>query len=203
MSINVTPKFQSVSDLRDSIVSGGNVPKEYADKMMHKVPDLPVVKDRARYLVEKAKDRVVLDIGCTGPISVEIRKVAKTYYGVDQVQVEGCEVADLDHRPDLIPKHADVEVVICSEFLEHLANPGYFLLALKEHYKGREIYITVPNAGAYVMKDDFEMVNKEHVCWYSYTTLKTLLTRYGFEIKQARWYNGQPYKAEGIIVVVE
>lgn len=192
--------FKSVSDLRDSIVSTGSLDAEYARRMIHPVPDLPTVKDRKAWLVAKATGRIVLDIGCTGPISAEIRKASKVYYGVDRVPVEGCALVDLDHRPDLMPKHEDVELVIASEVLEHLANPGYFLMALREHYPGREILITVPNAGAYCTHDGAEVVNAEHVAWYSYTTLKTLLGRYGYAIAEARWYNGQPHKAEGLIV---
>lgn len=193
--------FRSIAALRDSIVSAGNLPPGYAERMLHPVPELPTVKDRGAYLVEKAKGKIVLDLGCTGDISAKIRAVAKTYYGVDRVPVDGCEVADLDHRPDTIPKHDDVEIVIASEILEHLGNPGYFLLAVSEHYPGRPVYITVPNAGSYSTHQDCEVVNREHVAWYSYTTLKTLLSRYGFDIQEARWHNGEPHKAEGLIVM--
>jgi len=198
----VSAKFASVSALRDAIVAPGHMDAAYAEKMIHAVPNLPTVKDRARYLVEKAKDKVVLDIGCTGPISLSIRKSSKKYYGVDRVASEGVVAVDIDHRPDQIPVYEDAETVILSEVIEHLANPGYFLMALKKLYAGRTFYITVPNAGAYAVKDDCEMVNKDHVAWYSYTTLKTLLTRYGYEIKEARWYGVGGHKSEGIIMVV-
>lgn len=199
--MGATP-FKTVTELRNAIVSTGHMDPEWAAKMLHPIPKLPTVPDRAAYLIEKAKGKIVLDIGCTGPISKAIRGVAKGYYGVDQVAADGVVAVDIDHRPDQIPVYPDVETVILSEVLEHLANPGYFLMALKQHYNGREVYITVPNAGSYAMREDCEMVNRDHVCWYSYTTLKTLLTRYGYEVKEARWYNGAPYKAEGIIMVV-
>jgi 2-polyprenyl-3-methyl-5-hydroxy-6-metoxy-1,4-benzoquinol methylase len=170
--------------------------------MHHRVPDLPTVKDRSAYLVEKAKDKIVLDIGCTGKISEAIRKAAKEYHGFDRVAGEGIDSLELDHRPDLMPVYESVELIICSEFLEHLANPGYFLLALKERYPGKIAYFTVPNAGAYTVHDGCEIVNVEHVAWYSYQTLKTLLTRYNYEILASRWYHGPPFKAEGIIMEV-
>jgi hypothetical protein len=31
--------------------------------------------------------------------------------------------------------------------------------------------------------------------------LRTLLERYGYTIAEFAWYNGQPYTAEGLIVV--
>jgi len=197
-----TPKFADIAALRDFIVAPG-VSHAYRAKMYQAIPEMPTVKDRAAYLVDKSKDKIVLDVGCTGPISTAIREVAKVYYGVDKVAGDGIEACDLDHRPDKMPVHEDVETIICSEMLEHLANPGYFLLALKKHYPGREIYFTVPNAGAYQVKDNCEIVNAEHVCWYSYATMKALLTRYGFEITSARWYNGEPYNAEGLIMVAK
>jgi hypothetical protein len=169
--------------------------------MYQPIPDLPTVKDRKRYLIEKSRDKIVLDIGCTGDISKAIKLVAKKYYGIDKVATDDVVAVELDHRPDLMPKYEDVEVIICSEVLEHLSNPGYFLLALKENYPGKTIYLTVPNAGAYLVRDDCEVVNSEHVCWYSYATLKSLLTRYEFNIIESRWYNGPEYKAEGIIMV--
>lgn len=198
MSTSVS--YKTVAELRNSIVSplGG----EWSRRMLHKVPEMPVIKDRASHLVMNAKGRVVLDIGCSGVISKQIRLAAKKYYGVDKVASDGVVGVDLDHRPDQIPKYEDVEVVICSEVLEHLSNPGYFLAALKTLYKGKEIVITVPHASAYAVKDDCEVVNNDHVCWYSYTTLKTLVSRYGFVIRESAWYHGKPHKAEGLIMVL-
>lgn len=193
--------FDSIAAVRESFIRK-EVNTEWAKRMLHQIPDLPTVPDRSKYLAEKAKDKIVLDIGCTGPISQVVKSSSKKYYGIDKVRGDW-ETVELDHRPDLMPKHDDVEVIICSEVLEHLSNPGYFLLALKDKYPNRLIYFTVPNAGAYVVKDDCEVVNSEHVCWYSYQTLKTLLTRYNYEIKESRWYHGQPYKAEGLIMVVQ
>lgn len=189
--------FKTIADLREAIVA----PNGYGTDMLHQVPDLPIVKNRGLYLVEKAKGKVVLDIGCTGQISQLIKQSAKTYYGVDRVAMGGCEAVDLDERPDLLPRHEDVDAVIASEILEHLTNPGNFLLKLKEYYPTVSKYFTAPNAGGICFEGDCEVVNKEHVAWYSYTTLKTLLTRCGFEIVESRWHNGEQYKAEGIIMV--
>lgn len=201
MSATPAKKFDSVSALRDAITS--KVDPAYVAHMYQPIPDLPTIKDRAAYLIEKAKGKVVLDIGCTGPISARVRMSASKYYGIDKVDGDCIVGVDLNHRPDLMPVFDDVEVVICSEILEHLSNPGYFLMALKEKYPKRLVYITVPNAGAYVVKDKCELVNAEHVCWYSYATLKQLLTRYDFEIKEARWGHGEPYTAAGVIMVAE
>jgi SAM-dependent methyltransferase len=197
------PQFKSIAALREAIVARGRGDPAWAQKMLHKVPELPTVKNRGAYLAAKAKGRTVLDIGCTGPISAEIRKHAKRYYGIDRVAADGVEAVELDSRPDLMPAHDDVDLVIAAEVLEHLANPGYFLLALKARYPGRECYISVPNAGAFVMRGDCEVVNAEHVCWYSYQTLRALLERHDIKITAVRWYNGGPFTAEGLIAMVK
>ena len=201
MSTSAT-SFETISALRDSLSGLGRLGPEYAAKMFHQVPDLPTVKNRAAYLVEKAKDKVVLDIGCLGPISAGIRAVAKGYHGVDRVPGDGWAVVNLDEDPQEMPAHADVELIIASELLEHLANPGRFLAALRPKYPAVPAYFTVPHAGGYSVRNDCEVVNRDHVCWYSYTTLQTLLGRYGYVIQEARWYGGPPHKAEGIIMVV-
>ena len=193
-------RCESVAALRDRLASGGHQGPAYADKMLHSVPDLPTVKDRAAFLVEKAKGRVVLDIGCSGVISAAIRAVAKSYYGIDRVEGPNVVAVDLDEAPHTMPVYP-VEVIIASELLEHLSNPGRFLAALREKYPGITVYFTVPQAGGYQVRNDCEVVNRDHVAWYSYTTLSTLLTRYGYAVTLARWYNGEPHRAEGLIVL--
>ena len=48
-------KFDSVSALREDIVSPGLA--EYKARMYQAIPNMPTVKDRSAYLVEKAKWR--------------------------------------------------------------------------------------------------------------------------------------------------
>ena len=189
----------NVAELRSLIQS--KFSPEYTRKMLHLVPTWPSIKDRASYLAENCKDKVVLDIGCTGALSAGIKKAARIYYGVDN-QAGAWTVVDLDAEPEKLPEFSNVEVIVASEVLEHLANPGKFLAELIKKYPKTETFITVPNAGAYTVYNGCEMVNKDHVAWYSYTTLSTLLDRYGYMLLDCCWYNGQPHKAEGIIMKV-
>jgi hypothetical protein len=89
--------------------------------------------------------------------------------------------------------------------LEHLTNPGYFLQQLR--VLGAPIIITVPNAfseaGRHWAAQARECVNVDHVAWYSWRTLKTLVERCGYEVREWYWYNGQPRFAEGLVFVVE
>lgn len=174
----------------------------WAAKMLHYVPDCPTVPDRAAYLVQRATGQIVLDLGCTGPISRQIEAAAKTYYGVDRAPGPWAQVVDLDRHPTRLERRADVTLIVASEFLEHLANPGRCLDVLAMLYPGTPLIVTVPNAGAYQVEDDCEVVNGDHVAWYSYTTLTTLLQRSGYTIDAMRWYHGHPHEAEGLIAEV-
>lgn len=190
-------KVGTVSELRDLIQA--RFSPEYTRRMLHLVPDLEVLKERQPYLADKAKGRIVLDIGCTGPLARSIKADAAKYYGIDKEKGEWT-VLDLDEEPQKLPKFDDVNLVMASEVLEHLCNPGNFLRYLSSTYPKIETYFTVPNVGAYQIVDGCEMVNQDHVAWYSYTTICTLLDKYGYKIEEAFWYNGKPHKAEGLLL---
>jgi hypothetical protein len=190
---------ETLSALRQAILAKPRDPK-WVEKMLHPVPEAPTILKRAVYLVAKAKGEVVLDLGCTGEISAAIRQVAKGYYGVDRVAAPSTVIVDLDRTPEQLPVYPGVTLILASELLEHLANPGRCLEAIAKAYPQTPIYLSVPQAGAYQMLDGCEMVHAEHVAWYSYTTLMTLLARVGYRVLDWRWYHGQPPTAEGVIV---
>lgn len=189
----------SVAELRSVIQQ--RYDETYAAKMLHTVPEWPAIKDRSEYLKEKATGQVVLDLGCTGNLSKRIRAAASKYYGVDIREGEW-DVVDLDKNPEKLPSYPDVTMVIASEIIEHLTNPGRLLEEIARKYPNIDTYISVPNAGAYTVVDGKEMVNKDHVAWYSYTTLSTLTDKCGFDVCDCVWYNGRPHKAEGLIIKV-
>ena len=151
---------------------------------------------------ERGKEKVVLNFGAKGPTGSRIQAVTVRYYGIDRAEGGDWAKVDVDRLPGEMPTFPDVNLIIVSELLEHLANPGSFLEALRAKYPQVPVYVTVPHAGGYSVKGACEVVNREHVAWYSYTTLKHLLARYGYAIQEARWYNGPPHKAEGLIMLV-
>ena len=209
--------MSTISELRDSLDGPS---QEYRTKQLHPVPEVGVV-DRSRFIIERCKDKYVLDIGATGPMHEAICEVAKWCYGVSKPSASGVqsdvvspnrytEYIDLDLNPSAIPVVNHVEVVVCGEVIEHLSNPGHFLSRLRQTYKC-PIIITVPNAfgdGGRKLLDvqGLENCNVDHVAWYSHRTIKTLLERHGFAIKEFYWYGhkGQrPKFSEGLIVVTE
>lgn len=182
----------------------------YEAKMVHRVPNAPVV-DRAQFILQRCSDKVVLDIGASGPMHEAIVRVAKRCYGIDKPNrsdvLLGDDVfgVDLDDDPRSIPVLENVEIIVCGEVIEHLSNPGRFLESIRWLYEC-PVIITVPNAfsdaGMKAMARGIENVNLEHVAYYSYHTLKELVTRHGYGVREHYWYGGRPMFSEGLIFVV-
>lgn len=179
------------------------------DRMLHEVPDVPVV-DREAFILERCTGKRVLNVGCNGTdgragLHKRIGEVAEVAYGMDREGADYC--VDLDYLPDFhdLAESLDVDLVVCGEVLEHLANTGYFLQQL--HGMDTPVIITVPNAYSANAQDwngrnRTEQVNIDHVAWYSWRTLKTLVERYGYTVQEWYWYNGEPLTAEGLVFVV-
>lgn len=209
--------FSSIDELRSQL--GGPVSQqrtpEYIAKQMHAVPDAPVI-DRNKFILGKVKGKHVLSFGASGPLHEQMVAAADTVAGVDRTDSDDIVGFDLDDvsQSDLPiqrlwegPLWYEPDIIVCGEILEHLSNPGWFLKRLKLQWPFVPVIITVPNAMSTVgldhMKRGTENVNIDHVSWYSWRTLSTLLSRVGYNIKEFYWYNGQPRFAEGLIVVTE
>lgn len=176
--------------------------------MLHEVPEVATMT-RERFILERCAGKRVLNIGSAGTdargrVHRRIREVASELWGVDR---EGADFnLDLDDLATALAIDLpDVDLIVCGEVLEHLANPGYFLRWL--HWRETSILITVPNAYSqnareWNEKRQTECVNVDHVCWYSWRTLKTLVERYGYTVAEWYWYGGQPRTAEGLVFVV-
>jgi 2-polyprenyl-3-methyl-5-hydroxy-6-metoxy-1,4-benzoquinol methylase len=206
----------SVYKILDEITAYHGLGEEYGKKQLHKVPETEVVKNRRDFIVQYCKGKKVLNIGCnSGPLHQELMKVCYNLWGVDKEKSENEDHSwqviplDLDkvNGKDTLPFPQDlgIEVVVCGEVLEHLANPGWFLQRLIKTLPEAVVIITVPNAfskGAHNWNGQrVENVNLDHVSWYSYRTLKTLVERYNYSVERWYWYNGKPQTAEGLIFV--
>jgi hypothetical protein len=53
------------------------------------------------------------------------------------------------------------------------------------------------------MTQGIESVNIDHVAWYSWQTMTTLLNKTEWRVVDWKWYNGKPLTAEGLIFEVE
>lgn len=198
--------MNSIAELRASL---GDKSPEYIKKQMHRVPDFPVV-ERELFILERVAGKVVLDIGASGPMHEAIVEVAKQCHGIDRKDGDGVVGVNLDNinEDEGLPRFEGVEIVVCGEVIEHLANPGRFLEELRFAYCASVIF-TVPNAGSEILQHNLrkgiECVNSDHVAWYSWKTLSVLLGRYGYEPKEWAWYGPASCKGlnEGIICVAE
>jgi len=180
-------------------------PAEWVEKMIHRVPPAPVF-DRADYLIKAARNKVILDIGASGPMAERLRKEASEYHALDIRPGDGPNYHQLDiEQIGRLPDVPGLEIIIAGEVLEHLSNAGRFLDLL--HAAGAQVILTTPNAfsagsRAYLGKN-IETVNGQHVAWYSYQTLTTLVKRHKFRVLLWAWYNGKPMTAEGLIFHME
>ena len=189
-------------------------PKEYEKKQIHPVPEMEVVEDRAKWLVEYVRDKVIVDIGCaSGPLHRRLEESAARCFGIDREQCDGSlnAVYDLDITPNAEPipwGQMPIEAIVCGEVIEHLGNPLQALTRLREHWPNTNLVVTVPNAfsasaRSFLVGKSIENVNADHLAWYSWWTAAHLLTRAGWVVKDAKWYHGKPMTAEGLIFVAE
>lgn len=203
--------YASIDDLRSQL--GTQAPSassvSYAERMMHRVPEARVV-DREAFILEHCTGKRVLEFGASGKMHEGIVKVAADVLGIDRETgpagsgVIGFDLDDV-HMDALPEPDTKPDVIVCGEVLEHLSNPGWFLARLRTQFGDTPTIITVPNAFSDVARKQlatgYENVNADHVCWYSFRTLKTLLGRAGYRDFSFAWYRGQPLTAEGLVIL--
>lgn len=183
---------KTLDQLHQELYQYRNHDASYHDRMVHDIPDAEVI-ERKTFILKKCVDRVVLDIGCFGPLHDEIKTIAKTAYGIDHKVLKNDPLFfELEITKAPLPELKDVEIVVCGEVVEHLSNPGLFLEELKQKYPCEKLF-SVPNAfGSFHVnwtRKGQENVNDDHVAYYSYKTFTTLLKRYGYKITEFYWYD--------------
>ena len=175
---------------------------------------MKVIKDRWDIIGPLVRGKTVLDIGCVGankkdtPIWLhgKIKAVAKELTGleidatyIDELNAKGyniiygdCETVDLKRK---------FQVIVASEVIEHLSNPGLFFANMKRHLSPDGLLIiTTPNRfdGIQVMScilrnyiPEYSKPYALHVHYYDENTLRYLFERYGYE--ELKTYNCAGY----------
>lgn len=124
---------------------------------LFKVPKVNIVKGRIEFVLEKCKDKKVLHLGCVDEgltierfkkdqlMHLKLMKVAKEVIGIDVskegikfLQEEGINniiYGDVEHL-DSIKKLQEekFDIILASEILEHLNNPGLFYNLQKNYF---------------------------------------------------------------------
>ena len=171
-------------------------------------------------ILELCAGKDVLDCGCVGgeiesaqdfesTSHANIARTAKYCLGIDIWKEE----VEKRQRMGLNLVHGSVEtmslgrqfdVIVASDLIEHLANPGAFLDRAREHLRddGRLCLVT-PNAFSLNNTLKYWLgrepgVNPEHTCWYDFVTLEQLLARHGFRPVEEYW---QDYRKNAFVAL--
>ena len=181
--------------------------------------DFDIVQ-RLDFIREICVDKKVLHLGCTNYpytqeaidndmlLHFELEKIASELYGfdfdqsgIDILTARGAENifrADLE-KLDVVELEETFDIVIAGEMIEHLNNPGLFLMGIKRFMRpDAKLVITTINAycalrffwyGLRGKRGKVEMVHPDHVAYYSYSTLKVLIERHGFALDEFFFYD--------------
>ncbi len=174
--------------------------------------------DRIEYLTALAAGRSVIHVGFAGetrgtiddlrdnPVWLHGRlaKVTSRLVGLD-LDAEGVERARAAgfeaHRADAANAGdlgalglEPAELVIAGEVIEHVERPGEFLDALHMLVvPGGRLAVTTPNAASLLnpvaAAARFELINPDHISFYSWYTLGNLMERHGWRIRRFVTYH--------------
>lgn len=138
----------------------------------------------------------------------DLEKIASELWGVDADRA-GIEILERHGSKHLVlgdlealencPLNDKFDVVLAGEVIEHVNNPGLLLKGIKRFMDNdSELVVTTVNAhcamrffhyGARGGGGKVEPTHPDHVAYYSYSTLRLLLERHGFEVKHFYFYD--------------
>lgn len=165
-----------------------------------------ISKTRLRKILEIAKDiknKRILDVGCArGYLGAQFKRNENYVVGIElsisavheaEKVLNKVYVADVEKSwPEEIKKEK-YDIVILSEFLEHIFDPVEVLRNAREVLSpGGEVIITTPNFMTWTNRIKFMFGNFKyqeqgmfdfgHIRWFTYSYLKEVLSVSGFEI---------------------
>ncbi|MFN3262048.1 MAG: class I SAM-dependent methyltransferase [Pikeienuella sp.] len=158
-------------------------------------------------------DRDVLDVGSVnhffkganwsrGWIFDFLLSEARAVRGIDiaKRQVRAARKAGYDIRvadAELYRAERRFEVVLASDLIEHLSNPGMFLACARANLEpGGRLVLVTPNG--YCLREIYMVVKGwtndpdvhwQHVCYFTPRTLTALAARAGFALEEIRYAN--------------
>lgn len=188
---------------------------------LFKVPVVETVVGRINFVLEQCHGKKVLHLGCADEgftnekinkgnlLHLQISNVAKETWGVDYSQeaieflkkngFENLFIGDIEQLGTIKKlKGEEFDVILLTEVLEHLNNPGASLLEIKKLFSPKtRLIITVPNGLSFTrikpaMKG-YESVHPDHNYWFSFKTLETLLRKNGYSIEKILVYTSYDY----------
>jgi 2-polyprenyl-3-methyl-5-hydroxy-6-metoxy-1,4-benzoquinol methylase len=183
----------------------------------HRLPDTTLVHARHPFIVERCRGKSVLHIGCVDAGLLEQRfahgellhqkllRVAPCVIGTD-IDAEGIRflrqhgIEDV-HLVDVSDENAELpfadrrfDVIVLSEVIEHVLDPGRMLKRLMHLMQPEttQLLVTVPNAftvnNLLHMARGVEYVHPDHNYYFSRATLRNLLLKSGLRIAEELLY---------------
>lgn len=182
------------------------------------LPKVPVVRGRQDIVLARCRGKRVLHVGCVDSGLLEQRyrqgdlmhlrlaQVAHELWGVDidrqgieflrQLGFSNLVVGDICQPDNLEELQGRIfDVIVASEVIEHLLNPGQFLVGVQRFMAPdeTELIVTVPNAFRVAtliqLLRGIEYIHPDHNYWFSYQTITNLLRKTGFTIKDIYVYS--------------
>lgn len=175
----------------------------------HKLPKLQVV-DRVEFILEECEGKDILHLGAVDfyensvcGLHRKLMEVSNDVIGID-IDEEGIETAKKENINNIYQGDVEnlerswqdkkIQIILATEIIEHLDNPGLFLESVKKFFDDEtKMIITTPNSFSlhrffYSFLTGKENVHNEHTGYYSYNTLKYLLKKHNFTIETVYYY---------------
>ena len=183
----------------------------------HHLPDIPLVDGRVNFILDQCRGKRVLHLGCVDAglladryargelLHQKLAAVSADLWGVD-VDAPGIAFMQGQGFPQLVvgdvcdlatfARLGDVrfDVILASEVVEHLLNPGLFFDAVKTVMAPGHttLIVTVPNAFRIStllwLRHGVEYVHPDHNYWFSYYTATNLMQKCGFAVDAVFMY---------------
>ena len=168
--------------------------------------------DKDQFILDRCRGKRVLDVGCVNHTleaalrpdwrHAQLSKVATSVVGLDyekeavrELCARGWNIIAADAQNfDIRDKYPEgFDVVVASELIEHLPNPGSFLSCAKNHLApGGVILVTTPHAYGFAFFLEIliwgeERINDDHTMTFSRKNLLQLLHRCGLKELEFHW----------------
>lgn len=199
------------------------MPKSPTNLHLQPMPlSTPIDVGRVSYLLDYCRDKRVLHLGCVDEgltrerlaagvlLHQRLLEVTRELVGVDNNKegiqllrdsgIDGLFLGDAEHLDQLEAISAKCfDVILVPEVIEHLDNPGLFLQSVHSLFGTDTVMIlSAPNAyrltNVLYLLQGIEPVHPDHNYWYSWSTLKTLLAKNNFEVRECRAYSSIDYR---------
>jgi SAM-dependent methyltransferase len=171
---------------------------------------------RSLLLGDVRRGERVLDLGCgTGRFVAALRDAGADAVGVElaetalrraRANVPGADLRLVEPDGSLPLEHGSVDLVWCSEVLEHVADTEHVLLEVRRVLRpGGRLLVTVPFHGRVkaaligLLRFDqhFDPLG-QHLRFYTRSSLQATLARAGFDAVRVRPWGGPPLLRTGL-----